>query len=63
MAGSSSDSLARDIAEVPPLTIDVDSQMEGQENIDDFEENFERPYRTNAARTLHHAQRGDNDTM
>lgn len=63
MAGSSSDSLARHFFEVPPLTIDSDSQMEGQENIDDFEENFERPYRSNATRTLYHTQRGDNDTM
>ncbi|TVY84034.1 Secondary metabolism regulator [Lachnellula suecica] len=52
-------SLPRDIAALPPLTIDedVDNLME------DFEENYERPYRDNAARTLFRFSRGDNDTM
>jgi len=58
---NSDDSLPQDIAAVPPLTIDEDSPMEAAE--EEFEENYERPFRDNAARTLFHAPRGDYDTV
>lgn len=57
----SEESLPRDIAAVPPLTIDDDFPMEAAQ--EEFEENYERPFRANTAKTLFNAQRGDNDTV
>lgn len=59
---SSEDSLPRAIAAVPQLAVDEDMHLDVDDAEEEFEQNFERPFR-NATRTLYNVSRGDSSTM